>query len=62
VSIEHTRRTRPQATIDANQAWSWTERWQRMEAEADADVRAGRTRSFDSGAELLSDLDDPSTL
>jgi len=33
---------RPQGTIDQDQTWFWTERWQRMEREADADIKAGR--------------------
>ena len=37
---------RPQATVDQSQAWFWTERWQRMEREADEDIAAGRVKRF----------------
>ena len=49
---------RPQATIDASQAWFWTERWQRMEREADEDAAAGRVRRFDSADAFLAALED----
>ena len=43
--------------VPADQAWFWTERWQRMEREADADLAAGRVIGSDSVDELLDDLD-----
>ena len=33
---------RPKKVIDASQAWFWTPEWQKGEAEADADIAAGR--------------------
>lgn len=42
----------------ADQAWFWTERWQAMEREAEDDIAAGRTRTFDSPDEFIADLDD----
>lgn len=45
--------------VPADQAWFWTERWQRMEAEADADIAAGQVAQFDSVDDLLADLDRP---
>ena len=33
----------PVVAVPADQAWFWTDRWQAMEREADADVVAGRT-------------------
>jgi len=33
--------------ISPEQAWFWTERWQQMEREAQADIRAGRVEYFD---------------
>ncbi len=47
----------PQHTVDASQAWFWSERWQRMEREADADIAAGRVARFDSTDEFLAELD-----
>ena len=47
----------PQHTVDAAQAWFWSERWQRMEREADADIAAGRVARFDSANEFLAELD-----
>ena len=49
----------PKRAIDASQAWFWTERWQQMEREADADVRAGRVQRFDSLDDLLSEIEKP---
>jgi len=49
---------RPQAAVPADQRWFWTERWQRMEREADADIEAGRVAQFDSVEDFLDDLDD----
>lgn len=36
----------PVVAVPADQAWFWTERWQAMEREADADVANGRTRTL----------------
>lgn len=41
----------------ADQAWFWTERWQKMEHEVDEDIAAGRTETFDSADEFVADLD-----
>lgn len=49
---------RPQALIDASQRWFWSERWQRVEREADADIAAGRSRIFDDAEHLLAALDE----
>lgn len=48
---------RPQAVVDAAQQWFWTERWQRMEHEADADFVTGRSARFDDAESFLADLD-----
>lgn len=45
--------------VPAGQAWFWSERWQRMEREAEADVAAGRvvrTDSFTADWRWLSDV------
>jgi len=47
----------PKVAVDQTQAWFWTERWQKMEREADADIRAGRVRRFDGVDELFKHLD-----
>lgn len=47
----------PQHPVDAAQAWFWSDRWQKMEREADADVAAGRVRRFKSADEFLDELD-----
>ena len=43
--------------VPADQQWFWTERWQKMEQEADADVLTGRTLTTSSVAEFLDELD-----
>lgn len=47
----------PLASVPADQRWFWTERWQRMEREADEDVAAERVRRHDDVADLLAALD-----
>ncbi len=47
----------PVVAIPADQAWFWTERWQAMEREADADTAAGRATVVDGVDELISLLD-----
>ena len=48
---------RPRITIDVSQAWFWTERWQRMEREADEDIAAGRLHGPMTGEEFLAHLE-----
>jgi len=45
----------PVVAVPADQAWFWTERWQAMEREADADIAAGRTTVVE-GTDGLLDL------
>jgi antitoxin MazE len=47
----------PKRAIDASQAWFWTDRWQKMEREADADIRAGRIHQFESADNLISEIE-----
>ena len=47
----------PMIPIPADQAWFWSERWQAMEQEADADVAAGRTVATDGPEAFLAELD-----
>jgi len=44
--------------IDPDQAWFWSNRWQRMEQEAQADLEAGRIVDYSNIAEALSALDE----
>lgn len=48
----------PQHTVDAAQAWFWSERWQTMEREASADLAAGRIKRFDSADDFMAELDE----
>jgi AbrB family looped-hinge helix DNA binding protein len=48
---------RPKKLIDADQAWFWTDAWQRGEREASEDIARGRTRRSDSGDAFLDSLD-----
>ena len=45
-------------TIPPDQAWFWTERWQQMEREVQADYDAGRYKEFDNVEDLIADLND----
>lgn len=47
----------PLAAVPADQRWFWTERWKRMEREADEDVSAGRVRAYEDADDLLNALD-----
>lgn len=42
---------------DPDQTWFWSEEWQKGEEEAEADIRNGRLKSFNSLEELFADLD-----
>ncbi len=47
----------PQETIDKEQSWFWRERWQKLEAEAEEDIRKGKVKSFDSAEEFFDEID-----
>ena len=49
---------RPHVAVPADQRWFWTERWQKMEREADADIAAGRVKRFDTAGDFTAELDD----
>ena len=42
--------------VPASQAYFWTPAWQRAEAEADADIEAGRVERFTSMADAIAAL------
>ena len=43
--------------VPPEQAWFWSQRWQRMERQAQADVEGGRVETFDTVEEALASLD-----
>ena len=45
--------------IPPDQAWFWTERWQKMEREVEEDIAMGRTKTFDSVDDFITYLDEP---
>lgn len=45
------------AAVPAEQKWFWTDRWQQMEREADADVAAGRVERHESVDDMFEALD-----
>jgi AbrB family looped-hinge helix DNA binding protein len=47
----------PVLAVPADQAWFWTERWQAMEREADADIAAGRVVIVEGVDDLIAHLD-----
>ena len=40
-----------------DQAWFWTPRWQKMEKEADEEIRKGKVKKFNSWESTLEYLD-----
>ena len=46
----------PKKIIDQDQAYFWSEEWQAAEREADADIAAGRVRTFDNVEDLIREL------
>lgn len=48
---------RPNFAVPSDQVWFWTERWQRMEREADEEIKAGRVSSVRDVDEFLADLE-----
>lgn len=47
----------PMKTIPADQAWFWTKEWQEGMREAQEDFQEGRSKTYNSMDELLSELD-----
>jgi AbrB family looped-hinge helix DNA binding protein len=43
-------------TIDPDQAWFWSDRWQKMEHAAQADIDAGRVKRYKSVDDALSEI------
>ena len=43
--------------IAVEQAWFWSDRWQQMEREAEADVAGGHVARFEDVDSFLADLD-----
>ena len=59
VEVEMTREgilLRPRKIVDSTQAWFWTPAWQAGEAEATADIEAGRVEVFETGEDFLASL------
>ncbi len=49
---------RPHVAVPADQAWFWTERWQRMEREADESVERGGIARFEDAESFLDELEE----
>jgi AbrB family looped-hinge helix DNA binding protein len=47
----------PQETVDKEQSWFWQQKWQNLEAEAEADIREGRVKSLGSVEELFDEIE-----
>jgi bifunctional DNA-binding transcriptional regulator/antitoxin component of YhaV-PrlF toxin-antitoxin module len=43
-------------TIAPDQAWFWTERWQKMEHQAQADLEAGRVSEYENADDTVAAL------
>jgi len=48
---------RPHVPVPSDQTWFWTERWQKMERQADRDIAAHKVGSFENVDDFLTDLD-----
>jgi AbrB family looped-hinge helix DNA binding protein len=48
---------RPMVAVPADQAWFWTDRWQRMEREVDEQIARGEGTVHDSVEALFDHLD-----
>ncbi len=46
-----------EVTIPAEQAWFWTERWQKMEREAQEDIEDGRVTRYSNVEEAIESLE-----
>ena len=46
--------------VAEDQAWFWSEEWQAGEREAEADIAAGRVKTFETMDDLLVDLEQQS--
>ena len=49
---------RPTMPVPAEDAWFWTDRWQAMEREAQADIDAGRVTTFATADAFVAHLDE----
>ena len=47
----------PKQVIDKDQAYFWTEAWQKGEREAEQDLQEGQTEQFETLEALVADLD-----
>mgnify|MGYP002641320942 CR=1 FL=1 len=50
-------RLSPVVVVDRTQAYFLTDQWQKGEGEAEADLRAGRYKDFDSIEDMLNELE-----
>jgi bifunctional DNA-binding transcriptional regulator/antitoxin component of YhaV-PrlF toxin-antitoxin module len=48
---------RPHIPIPSDQAWFWTDKWQGMEREANADIKTGRVKTSEDVNEFLAELE-----
>ena len=48
----------PHVAVPADQAWFWTERWQKLEREADAQIERGEGTTYENAETFLSSLDE----
>ncbi|MBS1250633.1 MAG: hypothetical protein MAG431_02227 [Chloroflexi bacterium] len=48
---------KPEITISADQAWFWTERWQKMEREAQEDIETGKLTRYSNVEEAIESLE-----
>jgi AbrB family looped-hinge helix DNA binding protein len=47
----------PKRLVDKDQAYFWSKEWQKAEIQASEDIKAGRTRIFNTAEELFEELD-----
>ncbi len=47
----------PAQAVPKDQLWFWAPEWQAKEREADKDIAQGRVKEFESGEDLMKDLE-----
>lgn len=50
-------KAKARAALGDGQQWFWTRAWQKGEQQANEDIQAGRTRTFETAEDFIADLE-----